>query len=318
MLNGVICIGEALIDFIPLDSENVTYQKAPGGAPANVSVGIAKLGGKAAFLGKVGNDVLGHFLLQTLSNYGVNTESMTFTDEARTGVTFVTLEPSGERDFSFYINPSADRFLRKEELDPLLFKSYKIFHFGSISLISEPSKSATLQAIKMAKEMGMLVSYDPNLRLGLWDTKNQAKETILSTLNQADILKISEEELIFLTGCDHLEEGIAKLPNLPLILVTLGGNGCMYRFKGQIGSVLAIECKVVDTTGAGDAFVSGILYSINESVKPLTELTEQELVEVIRFASVSGGLATTKKGAMTGLPALQEIKDRIQATLGDQ
>ena len=314
-MNGVLCIGEALIDFIPLDSDNETYQKAPGGAPANVSVGIAKLGGKATFLGKVGKDVLGHFLLKTLTDYGVNTEFMTLTDEARTGVTFVTLDSSGDRDFSFYINPSADRFLKKEELDPSLFKQHKILHFGSISLISEPSKSATLRAIEMAKEMGMLVSYDPNLRLGLWDTSEKAKETILGTLNHADILKISEEELIFLTGCSDLEDGVAQLPDLPLILVTLGENGCLYRFKGQMGNVPALACKVIDTTGAGDAFVSGILYSINESAKSLTDFTEQEMVEVIRFASVSGGLATTKKGAMTGLPTLQEMKDRKYETL---
>ncbi|MEH7179696.1 aminoimidazole riboside kinase [Neobacillus vireti] len=311
MMNGVLCLGEALIDFIPLDSDNLTYQKAPGGAPANVSVGIAKLGGKATFLGKVGNDVLGHFLKKTLIDYGVNTQSMKFTDEARTGLTFVTLESSGERSFSFYINPSADRFLRKEELDPLLFEQHQIFHFGSISLISEPAKSATLRAIELAKEKGMLISYDPNLRLGLWDSEEQAKGTILATLSHADILKVSEEELIFLTGCSHLEEGMGQLPDLPLVLVTLGGEGCMYRFKGQIGKVPALECKVVDTTGAGDAFVSGILYSVNEAGKALDKFSEQEISEVIQFASVSGGLATTKKGAMTGLPALEEIKDRL-------
>jgi fructokinase len=311
-LNGVLCLGEALIDFIPLDSENLTYQKAPGGAPANVSVGISKLGGSATFLGKVGNDVLGHFLRKTLTDYGVNTSSMIFEDKARTGLTFVTLEPSGERDFSFYINPSADRFLTSEELDPLLFAQHKIFHFGSISLISEPAKSATLRAIEMAKENGMLISYDPNLRLGLWNSAEQAKEVILATLPDADILKVSEDELIFLTGCSTLEEGIEKLPDLSLILVTLGGEGCMYRYKGQIGSVPAMQSKVVDTTGAGDAFVSGILYSINESAKALTEFSGQEMTKVIQFASVSGGLATTKKGAMTGLPTLQEIKERLK------
>jgi fructokinase len=311
MKNGVLCLGEALIDFIPLDSDNLTYQKAPGGAPANVSVGIAKLGGKAAFLGKVGNDVLGHFLKETLTEYGVNTQSMKFTDEARTGLTFVTLESSGERSFSFYINPSADRFLKKEDLDPARFEQHQIFHFGSISLISEPAKTATLHAIELAKEKRLLISYDPNLRLGLWESEEQAKETILATLSYADILKVSEEELIFLTGCSHLEEGLNQLPNLPLILVTLGGEGCMYRFNGQTGRVPALECKVVDTTGAGDAFVSGILYSINESVKVLADFSEQEIREVITFASVSGGLATTKKGAMTGLPVLDEIKERL-------
>jgi fructokinase len=311
-LQGVVCMGEALIDFIPLDPDNLTYQKAPGGAPANVSVGIAKLGGASTFLGKVGNDVLGHFLFETLTEYGVNTESMLFTEEARTGVTFVTLEPSGERDFSFYINPSADRFFKEEELDRELFENNKILHFGSISLISEPARSATLKAIQMAKQKGMLVSYDPNLRLGLWDSAEHARETILAAIPYADILKVSEEELEFLTGAGSLEEGIAQIPDLPLIIVTLGEKGSIYRFKNEIGRVPALISKVVDTTGAGDAFVSGILYSINESEKALADYTDKEIQEVIKFASVSGGLATTKKGAMTGLPNLQEIKERLK------
>ncbi|MFJ5714363.1 aminoimidazole riboside kinase [Neobacillus sp. NPDC093127] len=307
-MKGIICLGEALIDFIPLDAENLTYQKAPGGAPANVAVGIAKLGGLSTFVGKVGNDVLGHFLNETLADYGVNVSTMIFTEEARTGVVFVTLEPSGERQFSFYINPSADRFLKKEELAPEVFQGQKILHFGSISLISEPAKSATIHAIELAKKAGMLISYDPNLRLGLWDSAEQAKETIIKTLSYADILKVSEEELAFLTDCDNLEEGMALLPDLPLILVTLGEEGSFYRFKGEIGRVPAMVCKVVDTTGAGDAFVSGILYSLNDSEKTLAELSTSEIKEIIRFASVSGGLATTKKGAMTGLPTLAEIQ----------
>ncbi|WP_043930260.1 aminoimidazole riboside kinase [Bacillus sp. EB01] len=311
-MDGVICLGEALIDFIPLDPDNLTYQKAPGGAPANVSVGIAKLGGASTFLGKVGNDVLGHFLFETLTEYGVNTESMLFTEEARTGVTFVTLEPSGERDFSFYINPSADRLLKEEELDRKLFEKNKILHFGSISLISEPARSATLKALEMAKIKEMLISYDPNLRLGLWDSPEHARETILAAVPYADILKVSEEELEFLTGAGNLEEGIAQIPDLPLIVVTLGEKGSIYCFKNQIGRVTALESKVVDTTGAGDAFVSGILYSINESEKNLADFTDKEIREVLEFASVSGGLATTKKGAMTGLPNLQEIKNRLK------
>ena len=175
-MHGVLCLGEALIDFIPLDAENITYQKSPGGAPANVAVGVAKLGGEVTFIGKVGNDVLGHFLKETLEGYGVNTHSINFTEEARTGVTFVSLEASGERHFSFYINPSADQFLRKEEIDESLFKQHKIFHFGSISQILEPSKSATLEAIKIAKESGVLISYDPNFRPSLWNSEEQAKK----------------------------------------------------------------------------------------------------------------------------------------------
>lgn len=309
---GVICLGEALIDFIPLDTENLTYQKAPGGAPANVAVGIAKLGGKSTFHGKVGNDVLGHFLVDTLNQYSVQTTSILFTEEAKTGVTFVTLDPSGDRTFSFYIDPSADRFLEEKELDHKLFEANKILHIGSISLINEPSKSTTLKAIELAKEKGMLVSYDPNLRLDLWSSSEMAKEAIISTIPSADILKISEEELEFLTGSTNLEEGIAQLPDLSLIVVTLGEKGSIYRFNNQNVKVPALKSRVVDTTGAGDAFVSGILYLINESDKALKDFTDKEMKEVIRFGSISGGLSTTKKGAMTGLPSLQEIKVHLK------
>ncbi|WP_059171710.1 aminoimidazole riboside kinase [Bacillus sp. FJAT-27445] len=311
-MNGVVCLGEALIDFIPLDSDNLTYQKAPGGAPANVSVGISKLGGKAAFIGKVGDDVLGTFLKETLDGYGVDTASMFLSKEARTGLTFVTLEQSGERSFSFYIHPSADRFLKKEEISPALFNRNKIFHFGSISLISEPSRTATLWAIEKAKEAGMLVSYDPNLRLGLWESGERARETILSVLPNVDILKVSDEELAFLTGSTSFDDGLARLPDVPLILLTLGGEGCIYFYKGKKGRVPALQCTVVDTTGAGDAFVSGILFSFNETPKPLKDHTEQEIREIVRFAAVSGGLATTKKGAMSGLPTLNEIREHLK------
>lgn len=309
---GVICLGEALIDFIPLDTENLTYQKAPGGAPANVAVGIAKLGGKSTFHGKVGNDVLGHFLVDTLNQYSVQTTSVLFTEEAKTGVTFVTLDSSGDRTFSFYIDPSADRFLEEKELDRKLFEANKILHIGSISLINEPSRSATLKAIKLAKEKGMLVSYDPNLRLDLWSSSEMAKEAIISTIPSADILKISEEELEFLTGTTDLEDGIAQLPDLPLIVVTLGEKGSIYRFNNQTVKVPALKSKVVDTTGAGDAFVSGILYLINESDKSLKHFTDKEMEETIRFGSISGGLATTQKGAMTGLPSLEEINIQLK------
>ncbi|MGG0658214.1 aminoimidazole riboside kinase [Rummeliibacillus pycnus] len=310
-MNGVLCLGEALIDFIPLDNDNLTYQKAPGGAPANVSAGVAKLGGKSTFLGKVGDDVLGYFLQETLANYGVNTYSMIFTKEVRTGITFVSLEPSGERHFSFYINPSADQFLKKEELNASLFKQHKIFHFGSISQINEPSKSATFEAIQVAKESKMIISYDPNVRTSLWESDEQAKETILSTISYVDILKISDEELFFLTGCSDLQEGILSLPKLPLILITLGSEGCMYCFKDHIGTIHSLKCQPVDTTGAGDAFVSGMLYSLNESAETLTDLSEIEITEMIRFANISGGLSTTKKGAMTGLPTLKEIEELL-------
>lgn len=200
MKKGVISLGEALVDFIPTDETNTTYQKSPGGAPANVAVGVARLGSASTFLGKVGDDVLGSFMIDTLKSYGVNAFHVYKTEEVRTGAVFVTLGENGERSFDFYINPSADRFLEEKDVQPSLFKDHKILHFGSISLIGEPSKSATEKAVRLAKENGMWVSYDPNLRLSLWKTPAQARETILSMLQHADIVKISEEELEFITG----------------------------------------------------------------------------------------------------------------------
>lgn len=313
MKNGVISLGEALIDFIPMDASNTTYQKSPGGAPANVAVGAARLGVPVHFLGKVGNDVLGTFLKETLTDYGVHTDAMTLTDEARTGAVFVTLADNGERSFDFYIQPSADTFLSEQELSDELFQTNKILHFGSISLIREPAKSATIAAVKKAKESGMMISYDPNLRLNLWDSEKQAREAIISMLPEADVLKISEEELTFLTGETDVEAGVKKLASyhIPLIFITLGGEGS-YAFVGkETIRIPAMKVQAVDTTGAGDAFVSGILYHLNEYKKELSHLTIHEAAEMGRFASVSGGLAASVKGAMTALPTLQQVKKKL-------
>jgi fructokinase len=309
MEKGIICLGEALIDFIPLDKTNMTYQKCPGGAPANVSVGLAKLGAKSTFVGKVGRDVLGHFLKETLEEYKVDTSSMLLADDVRTGIVFVTLSEDGERDFTFYIDPSADRFLKEEEIDKALFQNNKIFHFGSISLISEPSESATLKAVQYAKEAGLLISYDPNLRLNLWESETVARKAIISMLPQADVLKISEEELHFITGQKKTEEGIKWLSqyDIPLIFVTMGSEGSYVFTKQFHVKIPAMKVQAVDTTGAGDAFVSGFLYCLNESTTELSILTKEEIEQMTRFASASGGLAASKKGAMTALPSLDEV-----------
>ncbi|RKD31776.1 aminoimidazole riboside kinase [Thermohalobacter berrensis] len=315
-MKGVICLGEALIDFIPLDNTNMTYQKCPGGAPANVAVGVSKLGGKATFLGKVGKDILGEFLKETLDQNGVKTDYMLFTEEVRTGFTFVTLSKSGERSFSFYIDPSADRFLEVNDIDDKLFRENRILHFGSISMIDEPAKSATKKAVELARKENMIVSYDPNLRLSLWKSKEQAKETIISMLDKCDVLKISEEELEFITCEKDIENGIKKIEkyDIPLIFITMGDKGSYFKFKDEIIKVPAMKVETVDTTGAGDAFVSGILYCLNESEKQLNELTSDEIKQIAKFASVSGGLAASTKGAMTSLPTLKQVKEILNST----
>ena len=314
MKKGVISLGEALIDFIPLDKDNSTYQKSPGGAPANVAVGIARLGAKSTFLGKVGQDVLGEFLKDTLQNYGVRTNQMLLTSEVKTGVVFVTNAEDGERSFDFYIDPSADRFLEVNDIDEKDFAAHKILHFGSISMISNPSKEATQYAVRLAKDNGMVVSYDPNLRLGLWDTKENAKETIKSMLDQADFLKISEEELEFITGQKELTAGIQKMKEykIPLMIVTMGAAGCYVYTSRDDQHVAARKVQAVDTTGAGDAFVSGILYGLNEYEGDIQSITIEEAVEMAEFASVSGALAASTKGAMTALPTLEEVSTHLR------
>ncbi|MGD6794006.1 aminoimidazole riboside kinase [Metabacillus indicus] len=314
MKKGIISLGEALIDFIPADAENLVYQKSPGGAPANVAVGLARLGAPSSFLGKVGDDVLGTFLKETLQSFGVNTDHMLLTKEAKTGAVFVTLAEDGERSFDFYIDPSADRFLHEENLDVSLFEESKILHYGSISMISEPSKSATVKAVELARENGMIVSYDPNLRLSLWENEETAKETILSMFGKADLIKISEEELEFLTGETDIEKGVEKLSvyHIPLLFITMGSEGSYAFTKNGAVKIDAMRVNAVDTTGAGDAFVSGILYQLHEHETHPGELTADELKRIGRFASVSGGLAASVKGAMTALPTLGEVEDILK------
>ncbi|MGM7701586.1 aminoimidazole riboside kinase [Pseudalkalibacillus sp. Hm43] len=312
MKRGILSLGEALVDFIPLDDDNTNYQKSPGGAPANVAVGVARLGLLSTFIGKVGDDVLGHFLMETLTGFNVNTNNMILTPEVRTGVVFVTNNEDGERSFDFYINPSADWFLHKDEINTELFKESKILHFGSISMISNPAKDATKCAIKLAKENGMMVSYDPNLRMALWDSEEQARDTIMSVLNEVDVLKVSEEELSFLSGETDMESGIEQLRktyDIPLILVTLGSEGSYVHTTDDQAHIPAMNVKAIDTTGAGDAFVSAFLYSLHQYQGEVQSITIEEVTQMAQFASVSGALAASTKGAMTALPTLKEVSE---------
>lgn len=314
MKKGIISLGEALIDFIPTDDTNKTYHKSPGGAPANVAVGVARLGVRSTFLGKVGDDVLGEFLQETLESYGVETHQMQFSADVRTGVVFVTNAADGERSFEFYIDPSADRFLEAAEINESDLLNHKILHFGSISLIGNPAKEATEAAVKLAKENDMIVSYDPNLRLSLWKSAQHARDTIITMFGEADILKLSEEELEFVTGEKDIHKGVEQLQkyDIPLTIVTLGADGCYVFTSEGHQQVPAMKVKAIDTTGAGDAFVSGMLYSVHQYTGNIRELTLSDAARMAAFAAVSGGLAASTKGAMTALPTLQEVAEYLR------
>jgi fructokinase len=309
-MQGVITLGEALIDFTPLDDQNMDFRKNPGGAPANVAVALSRLGVDVSFVGKVGNDVLGSFLAKKLQSENVNIENLVLTDEAKTAITFVTLDEDGDRSFDFYIDPSADRFLREDEIDAKLFEQNKIYHFGSISLIDEPARTATKKGIELAHQNEMLVSYDPNLREMLWDSLAEAKEMILSVMNQVDIVKVSEEELEFLTGAKDIKKGAAELKteyDIPVLFITCGSKGSYY-YLNDLGFVEAFKVDAVDTTGAGDAFMSGVLYNFNQADLKMTEIDNKFLEKTLKFANYSGSLAASASGAMAALPTLEEVQ----------
>ncbi|KAF7821260.1 putative fructokinase-7 [Senna tora] len=304
-----------LIDFVPTVAgvslaDAPAFKKAPGGAPANVAVGISRLGGSSAFVGKVGKDEFGYMLADILKQNNVDISGMRFDSNARTALAFVTLRADGEREFLFFRNPSADMLLHESELDKDLIKQAKIFHYGSISLIDEPCKSAHLAAMNIAKNSGAILSYDPNLRLPLWPSAEAARNGIMSIWDQADIIKISEDEITFLTGGDDPYDDNVVLnklfhPNLKLLIVTEGSEGCRYYTKEFKGRVAGVKVKPVDTTGAGDAFVGGMLYSFASD--PSIFQDEKRLKKALYFANVCGALTVTERGAIPALPTKEAV-----------
>jgi len=316
----VICLGEALIDFIALESgvsvgEASGFSKAFGGATANVSVAVSRLGRKCAFVGKVGDDPFGRFIEGVLVENGVDTSRMHFDKAYRTGLAFVSLASGGVPDFVFYRHPSADMMLRVDELDCEFISDARIFHYGSISLITEPSRSATLAAVSAARDAGAITSYDPNLRLSLWDNAEKAKQGIIEGLSGAGFVKLNESELEFITGESELENGVRALmamcANVELVFVTRGPEGCYYATAHCSGSVSGFDVSPVDTTGAGDAFTGAVLAQVlerNLNSGDISKLSQQELDSISRVANAVGALATTKRGAIASLPTLGELQ----------
>ncbi|KAL5068440.1 hypothetical protein RYX36_019327 [Vicia faba] len=316
----VISFGEMLIDFVPDTSgvslaESLGFLKAPGGAPANVACAIAKLGGNAAFIGKVGEDEFGRMLANILKNNGVNTDGVLFDKEARTALAFVTLRKDGEREFMFYRNPSADMLLTESELKMDLIKKAKIFHYGSISLITEPCRSAHMAAMKAAREAGALLSYDPNVRLPLWPSAEAARSGIKSIWLEADFIKVSDDEVEFLTQKDPQNEDVIMSlwhDKLKLLLITDGEKGCRYVTKNFKGKVSGFAVKTIDTTGAGDAFVGALLTAVARDASIFDN--EAKLKEALTFSNACGAICTTQKGAIPALPTVEDAKKLISSS----
>jgi fructokinase len=310
---GVVTFGELLIDFVPTQTGKdlasaEMFKKAAGGAPANVAVGLARLGISSAFMGMVGKDGFGRFLADTLREAGVDVSPLRVTDRAGTGVAFVSLRSDGEREFLFYRSPSADMLMSPEDVDEGAIAAARAFHFGSISLIAEPVRSATLHAVALARQGGKLVTYDPNLRLTLWPDAQAARTGMRLGLAEADVIKIGAEELAFLTGFQDPLEAARNLwhPRLRLMAVTRGASGCHWLTPEAAGTMPGYPVEAVDTTGAGDAFMAGFIAGL--LAEPDLPTDPVRLDAICRFANGAGALTATGRGAIPSLPTLEAVE----------
>ncbi|WP_339314415.1 PfkB family carbohydrate kinase [Paenibacillus sp. FSL M7-0896] len=315
----VIAIGEVLIDFTPAGQTaggNGLFECNPGGAPANVAAALSRLGARSALISKVGEDPFGSLLQNALHNSGVDVTGVSVTNEASTTLAFVHLDDQGDRSFSFIRKPGADTFLHAQDVSLGQIEACQVLHFGSLSMTHEPARTATRTAVRRAKEAGVLLSFDPNIRFALWESKEEARQNILWGMNFADVLKISEEELAFVTGSSDLEKGVQELQqqyDIGLLVVTLAEKGCYYRLAGQDGYVPGFKVKAIDTTGAGDAFLGCLLYKLLESGSSLQELTNQQITSMLIFSNAGGALVTTRKGALGSMPTTEEINQMIES-----
>ena len=316
----VVALGELLIDFTNISADEEGYPTMaahPGGAPANFLAALSKFGAKVALLGKVGNDTFGKLLVSTLKKAGIETRGLVMADDVFTTLAFVTLDETGNREFAFARKPGADTQLAFEEIDLSLIDEAKVFHFGTLSLTDEPARSATYKAVAYAKEKGKLVTYDPNLRKPLWHDLVEAKKQLLWGLGQADVVKISDEEVEFLFGLG-VEEGakhILENYGVKLVFVTCGAAGCFFKNAQAEGHVPSLQgIKVVDTTGAGDIFGGSAVWKLLQLQKEPEYLSAEELVDTVRFACTVAGLSTTKAGGISSVPEHDCVRNVLCAS----
>ena len=308
----VTALGELLIDFTEngLSAQgNHLLEANPGGAPCNVLAMLAKLGKKTAFIGKVGDDFLGRHLKNVVEEVGIDTRNLLLDDKVHTTLAFVHTYPDGDRDFSFYRNPGADMNLCADEINEELIAQSRIFHFGSLSLTHPGIREATKKALRIAREQGCLISYDPNLRPPLWNTLEEAREQIAFGMTQCDIMKISDNEIQWFTGKEDFDEGIRILQetyHIPLILLSLGRDGSRAYYQGmKVEAAPFLQKNTIETTGAGDTFCACVLnYVLDHG---LEALTEAQLHEMLRYANAAASLITTRKGALKVMPSAEEV-----------
>lgn len=313
----IAAIGECLIDCVPSGKNELginLFGANPGGAPANVLAMFSKLGGNTAFIGKVGKDSFGELLRQNLKNANIDDTGLISDEKYNTTLAFVHLNDKGDRSFSFYRKNCADVMLKYEEIPNGILENTRFFHFGSVSLTDEPSRTATLKSAEKAKQSGCIITYDPNYRPLLWENIGAAKEEMLKGALLADIVKVSDEEMTILTDETDFFRGSQKLLTMGanLVFVTLGEKGAFYCNKTANGLLRAFDVQTVDTTGAGDAFFGAVLWKLKDKTKEqISNLSDSELKEIVLFGNAAGSLTTTKKGAIPAMPNYNSVCELI-------
>ena len=316
MKYDVVALGELLIDFASRSVSSIGYptmEALPGGAPANFLAALTKYGYKTAFLGKVGEDTFGKLLVGTVKDAGIETKGLVVDPKVFTTLAFVTFDDTGDRSFSFARKPGADTCLTWEEVDKSIIDEARVFHFGTLSLTDEPVRTATQKCVAYAKEQGKLITCDPNLRKPLWPSEEAAREQILWSLQQADVVKISDDEVGFLWNCTP-EEGADKLLKefgVKLAMVTLGPKGCLMKTAQACCRVHSPKVSPVDTTGAGDIFGGSAVSRLLELDKPIDALTEEDLAFIGGFAATAASLSTEFPGGIPSIPEKETVLARM-------
>lgn len=313
----VIALGELLIDFTQnglSEQGNGLFEANPGGAPCNVLSMLNNLGKKTSFIGKVGNDQFGKTLKKALEELGIGTENLLMDNEVHTTLALVHTFADGDRDFSFYRNPGADMMLTVDELNLDLVRDTRIFHFGTLSMSHDGIRATTKKAVETAKEAGALISFDPNLREPLWDSLDNAKEQVRWGLGKCDVLKISDNEIQWLTGEEDFTAGVKKIREefpIPLILVSMGRDGSRAYYGDHYVEVAPfLQENTIETTGAGDTFCACVLNYVLEH--DLEALTDEQLKEMLTFANAAASIITTRKGALRVMPTREEVLDFLK------
>ena len=313
----VTAMGELLIDFTEngfSKQGNPLFEANPGGAPGNVLAMLSKLGYKTAFVGKVGNDIFGRQLKVAIEEVGIENGFLLVDEKIHTTLAIVHTLEDGDRDFSFYRNPGADMMLTEDEVPENLIANSRMFHFGTLSMTHEGVRAATKKAVQIARKSDCIISFDPNLRPPLWKNMDEAREQVLWGLKNCDILKISDNEIIWLTGKKNYTEGvrwICERYQIPLIFVSMGKDGSRAYYKGHMIEVKAfLNPNTIETTGAGDTFMGCVLGTILE--KGLENLTEKDLHEMLVFANAGASIITTRKGALRVMPDKEEVLEYMQ------